>query len=276
LLLFAAWRPLRTIPSITFLIGGKFSRPCSPADTEPRRENTQPAEEAPRERKRGRAALLRWYMPCDPPVYNLYRFLAEQWGDLYGQNRYGAVGLDGEPFFGWEQAGNPGYARVRAAAEKLLDRCRRLRDNFGTRRFRFVGHSAGCWVANMATHRADFPVDQLILCSPSVPRPDNLPRGWSREQIGEAFPHVARLAAGKFFYCHAWPDTVLFYLGRDTTYTTPFIEREFPAVFAAGRAAGPIRTADLLLGHWRTVHPGNWLRHPALCGRGLLDWLAEP
>lgn len=219
--------------------------------------------------------LLRWYQPCRPSAYNFYRFAAEHWGDVYGHNPYGAIGLDGESYFGWKHADRPTYANVRRAADELLQRCRRLRDEFGTRQFRLVGHSAGCWVANLATHYADFDVHELILCSPSVPRAEILPAGWSREQLVELFPHVERLAAGKFCYFSVRPDAVLMYLSRDTAYTTPLIQQEFPAVFAAARTPGPLRTFDPLLGHWRTVHPGVWTNPPNLDGTTYLDWIAS-
>jgi pimeloyl-ACP methyl ester carboxylesterase len=212
-------------------------------------------------------------MPCKPSIYNFYRFAGEAWGDVYGANPYGVVGLDGEPYFGWEKNADPTYDYVRIAAERLLERCRRLRREHGTRRFRFVGHSAGCFVANMATHHADFDIDQLLLCSPSVPRPDSIPNGWTREQIRQAMPNVARLASGKFFYFSMRPDTVLAYLRRDTHYATPLVREELPDVVAAARTPGPLRTADVLLGHWRTVHPRNWLSPPNLPGGTLLDWI---
>lgn len=264
---------MRTIPSITFLIGGKFSQPATGASREDLTHEAAGSGSA--SFPRGRPALLRWYRPCKPTVYSFYRFAAEQWGNVYGQNPYGAIGFDGEAFFGWDDAGKPTYEVVRRAVEQLLERCRRLRGEFGTRRFRFVAHSGGCWVANMATHHADFDIDQLILCSPSVPRASNIPKGWTRQKLVEAFPNVERLAAGKFFYFSVWPDTVLAYLRRDTTYATPLVEREFPAVFAAARTPGPLRTIDLLLGHWRTVHPGVWMNPPNLGGESYLDWIAR-
>lgn len=268
-----------TIPSITFLIGGKYSLPADvvagpPPETpaaEPSAAEPQRLSEGPR---RGRADALHWYMPGGPGVYNFYRFSSEYWGDVYGENRYGAVGLDGERYFGWEHAGDPTYDHVRAAADRLLDRCRRLREEYGVRHIRFVGHSAGCFVANVATHHADFAVDQLLLCSPSVPRRNSMPRGWSWRQIAEAFPNVDRLAAGKFFYFYVRPDTVLAYLRRDTHYRTPLVEQEFPDVFAAARTPGPLRTLDLLFGHWRTVHPCRWQPPARHGGVGYLDWLA--
>jgi pimeloyl-ACP methyl ester carboxylesterase len=214
-------------------------------------------------------------MPCEPAVYNLYRFGSEHWGDLYGDNPLGAIGLDGERYFAWDNAGRPTYANVRIAADRLLDRCRRLRHEFGVRRFRFVGHSAGCFVANVAMHHADFDVHQLILCSPSVPRPNSMPGGWSKQEVVEALPCVERLASGTFFYFYVQPDTVLAYLRRDTNYSTPYVEREFPAVFAAARTPGPIRTVDLLLGHWRTVRPRTWTNPPNLAGQSYLEWIAQ-
>ncbi|MEQ8785848.1 MAG: alpha/beta fold hydrolase [Pirellulaceae bacterium] len=213
-------------------------------------------------------------MPRQSAIYNFYRFASETWGDVYGANPYGAVGLEGEPYFGWENAADPTYDHVRVAADRLLARCRWLTRECGTRRFRFVGHSAGCFVANMATHHADFAIDQLLLCSPSVPRANSIPHGWTREQIGEALPNIDRLAAGKFFYFSMRPDTVLAYLRRDTHYATPLVKEEFPHVLTAARTPGPQRTADLLLGHWRTVHPRNWLAPSNRSGDTLLDWIA--
>ncbi|MEQ8790849.1 MAG: hypothetical protein RIC55_31595 [Pirellulaceae bacterium] len=243
----------RNIPSITFLIGGKFSLPS---------RGRGPFEEIP---------AFFWYMPNLPNSF--YRFASRHW-DLYGHNRFGTFGFNREKFFGWKDTSRPGYKAVRTAATELLDRCDRLRRDYGTTYFRFVGHSAGCLVANVATHHAEFDIDQLILCAPPVANKDGIPSGWTTEQLVESVPNVDRLAGGKFFYFHVAGDEVLAAHGVDTTYDTAYVRKKFPSVYAAARTPDPIPNEFGLLDHWTPVIPRTW-RHPPHGGIPYLEWIDQ-
>ena len=172
----------KKLDNMTFLIGGMFS--------------TGEREHEIRLSSRS-VNSINWYKHL-PDEVNFYSEAASYWDDVYGNNSHG---YKGEEYFWWKDTHDTTYRNISRAADRLIKRIQWAKTKYGSSDFkvRLIGHSAGCLVANVASHRLPAnSISQHILCAPPVPNSFRALKQW-RGHIHEALPSLRALCETKFY-----------------------------------------------------------------------------
>jgi hypothetical protein len=238
----AAHCPWTDKTMITFLVPGKFSS----FDFQASRANP---------------ALENWHIPDRGDFY--WAAHDDCWCNVYGA---GTVSVDGVDHFQWQGTANPTETKVLAAANQLLDFCRRIKQSAPLANIRLVGHSAGANVCNFATHlmAGEFAIEQLILLSPPVYQPrQGGPHPHFPNHDPWAFPRLASLKTGRFFLFRPRTDVVLNLHRVWRTYDHNEIRNYPDANIAAVPGAQDEVVLPVQLGnnHWEPCDPAPWSRH---------------
>lgn len=225
------------LDNMTFLIGGMFS-------TGERHAQVRFSA--------GYLEAINWYKNLEYEE-NFNAKAANHWKDVYGNN---TDGMNGERYFWWRNTQNITYRNIKAAADRLIERINWARENHGSTNFRvrLIGHSAGCLVANVASHHMQpDSISQLILCAPPVPNSRFALRRWYG-RIDEALPKLESLQENHFYYIDVINDWVLnlfAFNGVRKRYDIRFIRRAYPDV--ARRAMNPPSDTLEYGDHWAPV-----------------------